>query len=134
MASIRNVTFACENPNELADFWAAVLEYEKEELPPAFADDLEAAGHDPADAVAISDPAGEEPRLFFKRMSKTPTESIPIHLDLDVVDREAAVAAFVELGATAVETKTFEAGDHREVWTVMEDPESNGFCVAAPGE
>ena len=133
MASIYNVTFACEEPEELAAFWAAALEYEIEELPPAFVEELEAAGHDPSDARGISDPTGAGPRLFFKRMPKTSTEHIPIHLDLNVDDRETAVAEFVELGATEVETKSLDVGDHRQRWTVMEDPEGNGFCVQAPG-
>ena len=133
MASICNVTFACEEPEELAAFWAAALEYEIEELPPAFVEELEDAGLDPSDVRAISDPNGSGPRLFFKRMPKTPTEHMPIHLDLNVDDREAAVAELVDLGATEVETKLLEAGPHRQIWTVMEDPEGNGFCVQAPG-
>lgn len=134
MVSIGNVTFACEEPDELASFWAAVLDYELEAIPPAFAEALEEAGHDPTDARAISDPSGDGSRLFFKRMPKTPTEHIPIHLDVHVADRTDAVERFADLGAREIETKSFEAGNHREVWTVMKDPEENGFCVAAPGE
>jgi len=33
------------------------------------------------------------------------------------------------LGAGVRETKTEVAGDHTATWTVMEDPEGNGFCV-----
>ena len=39
------------------------------------------------------------------------------------------MARLVALGATVVETKTRETGEFREVWTVMHDPEGNGFCV-----
>ena len=130
MAAIQNVTFACEEPDELATFWAETLDYELEPIPPEFADALEAAGHDPSDGRAIFDPTGDGPRLFFKRMPKSSTEHIPIHLDLAVPDRAEAVAELVERGATEIETKTFHIGPHEQMWTVMEDPEGNGFCVA----
>ena len=35
----------------------------------------------------------------------------------------------VGLGAAVVETKTRTTGPWEEVWTVMRDPEGNGFCV-----
>lgn len=134
MVSIGNITFACEDPGELAGFWAETLNYEKETLPPEFVEALKEAGHDPTDGCAISDPTGAGPRLFFKCMEKSQTESIPIHLDLNVADREATVAELSALGATKVETKTLEAGQHQEIWTVMKDPEGNGFCVYSPDE
>lgn len=134
MASIQNVTFACEEPDELAAFWAETLEYEIEPIPEAFAEALEAAGRDPSDGRAIFDPTGDGPRLFFKRMPKSPTEHVPIHLDLEVADRERSVAELVERGATEVETKSLDVGEHRQVWTVMTDPEDNGFCVASSRE
>ncbi len=131
MASIQNITFACDEPDELAEFWAEALEYELEPIPPALVDALEAAGEDPSDGRSIFDPDGDGPRIFFKRGPKSPTEHIPIHLDLDVHDREEAVNTLVEHGATKVETKTLDLGEHEQVWTVMNDPEGNGFCVAA---
>ena len=129
MPSLGNITFACENPDRLADFWAAVLGYEKQEAPPEFMEAWVAAGRDPAGAAAIVDPSGKGPRFFFKKMAKTPTESIPIHLDLNAEDREAEVRRLVSLGATEVETKTQTTGPYTETWTVMKDPEENGFCV-----
>lgn len=132
MTSIGNITFACDDPGALADFWAAALDYELEELPAELEEALLDAGRDPNDAAAIVDPDGEQPRLFFKKMPKTETESIPIHLDLNTDDRNATVDRLVELGAKKVETKTQQIGPVTETWTVMEDPEGNGFCVQAP--
>lgn len=131
MAAIGNITFACEDPQSLARFWARVLDYDREELPAEFENGLREAGHDPDDACAISDPEGAGPRLFFKRMERSAVVAMPIHLDLHVKDRRTAVDAFVEMGATERETKELEAGEHREIWTVMSDPEDNGFCVYA---
>ena len=130
MASIQNVTFACDEPDELATFWADTLEYELEPIPPELEEALRAAGEDPADARAIFDPSGNGLRLFFKRMPKSSTEHIPIHLDLVVPDRSRAVEELVARGANKIETKTLDLGEHEQIWTVMEDPEGNGFCVA----
>ena len=129
MASLSNITFACEDPDRLADFWAAALGYVKQEAPPEFMKAWLAAGRDPNDAAAIVDPEGKGPRLFFEKKPKTPTTSIPIHLDLHAPDREAEVKRLVGLGAHEVETKTRTTGPYTETWTVMKDPEENGFCV-----
>jgi hypothetical protein len=88
-----------------------------------------AAGRDPNAAAAIVDPEGKGPRLFFEKRPKTPTTSIPIHLDLNASDREAEVQRLVRLGTREVEIKTRTTGRYTETWTVMKDPEDNGFCV-----
>lgn len=132
MASIGNVTFACDDPAALASFWAAAIDYEVEEPPPGLLEAIEAEGGDTSAAAAAVDPAGGGPRLFFKKMPKSATEHVPIHLDLEAADREAAVERLVELGASVVETKTETTGPYTETWTVMRDPEGNGFCVQSP--
>lgn len=59
--------------------------------------------------------------------TKTSTDHLPIHLDIHVDD----CTSVVDSGANTVETKSLEVGPHRQVWTVMKDPEGN-FCVASP--
>ena len=129
MASLGNITFACEDPDRLAGFWAAALGYVKQEAPPEYMEAWLAAGRDPNGAAAIVDPEGRGPRLFFEKKPKTSTSSIPIHLDLNASDREAEVERLIGLGAREVETKTRTTGPYIETWTVMKDPEGNGFCV-----
>src|ERR671935_2033355 len=114
MLQLNHVTFACEDPRALAEFWATVLGYETQ----------------PSDDDCFT--RGDGPELFFKKMPKSPTIELPIHLDVNVPDREAEVQRLLGLGARLVETKTHEIGDLKEVWTVMRDPEGNGFCVQAP--
>jgi predicted enzyme related to lactoylglutathione lyase len=75
---------------------------------------------------------GGGPELFFNLRPKSPTIELPVHLDVNVPDREAAVERLVRLGAKIVVTKTQEAGELKETWTVMRDPEGNGFCVQGP--
>jgi len=129
MARLGNITFACEDPAALCAFWAAALGYEVQEAPPAFMEAWVAAGRDPNAAAAAVDAEGPGPRLYFQRKTKSVTSTIPIHLDLNADDREAEVARLVALGATVVETTTRETGEFTETWTVMRDPEGNGFCV-----
>ena len=128
MPDIRTVTFACENPGELADFWADALGNDREHTPPEFLEALEDAGIDPTDGAAVSDPSGVDPRLFFLRMPTSPEASMPIHIDVVVADRPSTVDRLERQGATTVETKPREFEDDRR-WTVMRDPEGNGFCV-----
>jgi predicted enzyme related to lactoylglutathione lyase len=65
-------------------------------------------------------------------MAKSPTIELPIHVDVNVPDREAEVARVLELGGHLVETKSHRLGDLEETWTVMRDPEGNGFCLQSP--
>jgi hypothetical protein len=133
VTAIQTITFACAEPGRVAEFWAAALEYVPVEVPPARLADIEAAyasgDLDPDAWAMLQHPDGVGPRLLFHRRPKSPTEHIPIHLDLGVDDREAEVGRLVGLGATVVETKTMTLGSSLETWTVMRDPEGNGFCV-----
>ena len=132
MPKIGNVTFACEDPAALAAFWAAALDYEIQEVPPEFVEAWLAEGRDPNGASAIVDPKCEGVRLFFQKRPKRPDvdgTSIPIHLDILAEGREELVAKLVALGGTVVEVKTEGVGQFIETYTVMRDPEGNGFCV-----
>jgi len=135
VARIGNITFACENPPALAEFWAAVLGYEVQPIPEEFAARLLELGvstEELESECAARDPAGAGPRLYFQRKEKTRTATAPLHLDVNVADREAEVERFLGLGASIVETRTRSLGEFSETWTVMRDPEGNLFCVQAP--
>lgn len=114
MLRLGHITFACEDTRAVAEFWAAILGYEVV----------------PSDADCFA--RGEGPELFFKRIRKSPTIELPIHLDVNVPDREVEVNRIIGLGAKLVETKTSEAGELKETFTVLRDPEGNGFCVQGP--
>jgi predicted enzyme related to lactoylglutathione lyase len=112
-----HVTFSCEEPARVAEFWGQLLDYE-----------TASAG----ESWLATDPRGEGTRLLFNRMPKSPTIELPIHLDIGVPDREAELARVLELGGHLVETKSHSVGDLEEKWTVMRDPEGNGFCIQSP--
>ena len=112
---LTHITFAADDPQRLAEFWAEFLD-----------------GYS-AEAVGASWRAdGDGPGLFFNRMEKSPTLELPIHLDINVPDREAELERLLQLGAKLVETKSHQVGDLSEIWTVMRDPEGNGFCIQSP--
>jgi hypothetical protein len=133
VADLNNITFACEEPVRLAEFWAAALGYEPIETPPEVLAEVEKAIErgelDATGWAMLVHPQGIGPRLLFQR-PKTPTESIPIHVDLKSEDRDAEVQRLEGLGATFVEVRSQKIGPYEEFWTVMRDPEGNGFCVS----
>jgi predicted enzyme related to lactoylglutathione lyase len=109
-----HITFSADDPQRLAEFWSALLGYQ--------------AASD-GDSWTAADPRGEGPKLLFNRMAKSPTIEIPIHLDVNVPDREADRERVLELGGLLVENKSFRIGELSGGCTVMRDPEGNGFCL-----
>lgn len=117
MADLRHITFACDDPDRLAEFWAAAVDGDLHGLP------------DSLDSEIVERP-GDGPDLLFKAGPKGTERDLPIHLDLSTEDREATVERLRELGAAVRETKTERSEHHEATWTVLEDPEGNGFCVS----
>jgi catechol 2,3-dioxygenase-like lactoylglutathione lyase family enzyme len=109
MLRLNHVTFACEDPRLVAEFWAQVLD-----------------GYSAEAAGESWRAVGEGIELFFNRVEKSPTIELPIHLDINVPDREEELQRLLGLGARLVETKSHSIGELSETWTVMRDPEGNG--------
>ena len=65
-------------------------------------------------------------------MEKSETIEVPIHVDVNVPDREAELNRILQLGGQLVETRSDSIGNFSETWTVMRDPEGNGFCIQSP--
>jgi predicted enzyme related to lactoylglutathione lyase len=102
MLRLKQINFACADPQRLSEFWSALVD------------------------------GGDSPKLAFRRAEKSPTIELPIHLDVNVPDREAELQRILELGGKLVETKSHQIGDLSETWTVLRDPEGNGFCIQSP--
>ena len=83
MLRLQHITFSCDEPARVAEFWGKLLDYE-----------TAVAG----DSWLASDPRGEGTRLLFNRMPKSPTIELPIHVDVNVPDREAELTRVLELG------------------------------------
>jgi predicted enzyme related to lactoylglutathione lyase len=112
---LEQITFACEDTKLMAAFWAELLD-----------------GYTAEEAGESWRALGDGPTLGFNRMQKSPTIELPIHLDVNVPDREAELKRILELGGRLVETKSHSIGELSEIWTVMRDPEGNGFCIQSP--
>jgi predicted enzyme related to lactoylglutathione lyase len=111
---LEHITFACDDPQRVCEFWSALLGYRNER------------GN--GDWFA----RGEGLELRFDRLPRSPTIEAPIHLDVNVPDREAELERVLQLGGRLVETKSHAVGELSETWTVMRDPEGNGFCIQSP--
>lgn len=115
MLELTHITFACENPQRVAEFWTRLLD-----------------GYTAEPSGDTWRAHGDGPGLSFNRMDKSPTIELPIHVDVNVPDREAELQRVLGLGGRLVETKSHSVGELEEIWTVMRDPEGNGFCVQSP--
>jgi len=138
------------NASELADFWAAALEYEVED-PGALIDQLVAAGHLPEAAVVVhggrktfrgyaairhpEDPydevsgVGRGRRLLFQDVPEAKTIKNRLHIDVhsEPGGLDALVTRLETLGATRVQEVDQGPAGH---WWVMRDPEGNEFCAS----
>jgi hypothetical protein len=98
------------DPVALGRWWATALDWI------VFNDDPE--------EFEIRSAPDEVPGLLFARVPEGKTIKNRLHLDLRPDDRDAAVARFLELGATHA-----DVGQGEETWVVLADPEGNEFCV-----
>jgi hypothetical protein len=137
------IVFDCADPDQLATFWAAALQYKKQDPPPGFAswpDFLKAQAIPEKDwnsASAIVDPDASGPRIFFQRVPEGKTVKNRVHLDLNVAGPrdtppderrrrvDAEVGRLVKLGAR----KERALEERGEYFVKMFDPEGNEFDV-----
>ncbi|MCA1736729.1 MAG: VOC family protein [Actinobacteria bacterium] len=139
------VVFACEDPNRLAEFWAAALGYIVQPPPEgfeswdAFAKEVGLPEEKWNDISAVVDPKGSGPRILFERYDGgAPNQRV--HIDVNAVGRDGKPIEDDErrrrladertrleaLGATYKREASGMAG---EIWIELHDPEGNWFCV-----
>lgn len=102
----------CADPERLAEFWAAVLDYKVTEK-----DD---------DSVYIEGPAGSGPGLLFGLVPEGKSVKNRLHIDVSPVDCDQAeeLDRLLALGARRV-----DIGQGDVTWVVLADPEDNEFCL-----
>lgn len=143
MALTVQVTFDCADPDALAQFWAAALDYRLDPPPPGFdtwPDALRAWNVPESEwnsRSACSDADGVGPRLFFQRVPEGKTAKNRLHLDLRAAvglkDPERLEALkqkadeLVTLGATII--RVVEPTPMDASFIVMRDPEGNELCL-----
>jgi hypothetical protein len=107
----------CHDPEALAAFWAAVLDYR-------------VLSRDDDGAVEIGPEAGfggPAPTLVFGPVPEPTPGKLRMHIDLNATDRDqdAELERLLGLGATRADVgQTGEEG-----WHVLADPEGNEFCL-----
>jgi hypothetical protein len=109
---VDTLTFDCRDPRVVAEFWAAALGYEVDEI---------AEGE-----ASIRDPAGRGWPLLFLVVPEGKAVKNRVHLDLSPPSTmREEVERLSALGAT-----TFRlVEENQSFWTVMLDPEGNELCV-----
>ena len=108
--TIRQITFDCHDPSKLAKFWSAATGCE--------------IVADYGDFVMVD----STPSLGFQRVADPTPGKNRMHIDVGTSERETLVERLKGLGAA--ELDTHEAPGL--VWTIMQDPEGNEFCVGRP--
>jgi catechol 2,3-dioxygenase-like lactoylglutathione lyase family enzyme len=101
----------CRDPEGLAAFWVAVLDYR-------------VIGREEDGAVEIGPAAGfggAAPTLVFGRVADPTPGKLRLHIDVNPTDLERLLG----LGATPADVG--QTGE--ENWHVLADPEGNEFCL-----
>ena len=112
--SVEMITFDCDDPERLADWWARAMDGTVNPVAPGF-------------FVAVN--RAEGPRLAFQKVDDPTPGKNRVHIDFAATDVEAEVKRLVEIGAS--ETGRGKFGDFE--WVVLADPDGNAFCVAPAG-
>src|SRR5438045_1290945 len=112
MLRLNHITFACSEPARVAEFWTSLLD-----------------GYSAEQSGQTYFGRGDGPELFFNKGEKSPTLELPIHLDVNVPDREAELQRVLELGGKLVETKSHAIGDLSDSRTARRDPPGHGLRI-----
>ncbi|WP_205324953.1 VOC family protein [Glycomyces sp. YM15] len=119
MASrISELVLNCEDPERLAAFWNAVLDYVVLDR-----EDDGSIEIGPADVGF----GGLQPTLILSPSTDPKPSKVPLHIDVNAVDRDqdAELERLLALGARPADVG--QTGD--EDWHVLQDPEGNVFCL-----
>ena len=107
----------CQEPEPLAEFWAAALGYVR----------VGAAGN----YVLLVSPDGVQPKLLLQRVPEAKAVKNRVHIDIDAPDIETEATRLETLGARRVSPAPMH--EHGNSWVLMTDPEGNELCVCDGG-
>jgi hypothetical protein len=117
MLKLGNITFDCESPARVAEFWGTALGYKVENVNENFA--------------MATHPEGTPPMLLFIKVPEPRTVKNRVHVDMAADNREAEIERLIGMGATRGDTH--EMPEYGIKWTVLQDPEGNELCVGEEG-
>lgn len=114
---ISELVLNCADPELLARFWSDVLGYVELDREDGY--------------IEIGPPGdgfgGLQPTIILSPSSNPRTGRLPLHIDVNPVDRDqdAELERLLALGARRADVG--QAGG--ESWHVLQDPEGNEFCL-----
>jgi predicted enzyme related to lactoylglutathione lyase len=108
----------CEDPEALAEFWAAALGYTN----------VGSAGS----YVLLLPPDPTQPKLLLQRVPEPKSSKNRMHLDILANDIDAEAARLESIGARRVSSAVLSEFGMR--WHVLADPEGNELCVCDDGQ
>jgi hypothetical protein len=111
----------CHDPQKLADFWRAVLDYQILET----RDDLVEIGAEAPTADGFRR-APLAPTIVFVKVPEGKAVKNRVHIDVSPIDasQPQEVERVLALGAKKIDIGQGEVG-----WVVLADPEGNEFCI-----
>ena len=109
---LETVTIDAQDPDALAAWWAAALDYK-------------IGGKEDGEVWIEPQDGLPGATLLFLHVAERKTVKNRLHLDLRPDDRDAEVARLESMGATRVDIG--QSGE--ETWVVLADPEGNELCV-----
>jgi hypothetical protein len=107
----------CADPERLAEFWTAALDYVNVGTAGAY--------------VALYPRDGIGPKLLLQQVNDPKTVKNRMHFDIDAIDVEAEADRLALLGARRETTGICR--EHGSSWIVMSDPDGNEFCICDGG-
>lgn len=115
---LSELVLLCRDPERLAEFWCAVLDY------------VELSRETPDDGIEIGPESGfggPAPTIVFARSTQERSGPLRLHFDVNPVDRDqdAELQRLLDLGAVPADVG--QTGE--ESWHVLADPEGNEFCL-----
>jgi hypothetical protein len=122
---IASVTFDCGDALVVGRFWSAAI---GRPLDPGASSEFASIGFDGRRDRAGWGPVERDadPTWIFSQVPESKTAKNRLHLDVIAQDLEAEIARLVEPGATHVADRE----EYGYTWTLMTDPEGNGFDLA----
>ncbi|MEP7204414.1 MAG: VOC family protein [Ilumatobacteraceae bacterium] len=107
----------CVDPDRLAEFWAAALDYVNVGSAGAY--------------VALYPRQGDGPKLLLQKVTEPKTAKNRMHVDIDASEIHREAERLTGHGARRVTDGTTH--EHGTSWILMTDPEGNEFCVCDGG-
>lgn len=113
-ARVTTVMFNSEKPEELVKFWSKLLSVESHPF------------NEKTEHIWLMPQEPNGFKLGFQRVNKKHSTVQETHIDIAVDDLDACEKLVLELGGKHVKSTKLQNGFE---WRVLEDPQSNPFCI-----